>query len=78
MSVWMLVPESMLHTSWIVASSEEDATSSFPLADDVTGGRCAQNAILSNQKLLDAIGSTNLGYLLDDFRVVVAAISTDD
>ena len=68
----------MLHTSRIVASRKKNASCSLPLANDVTSGWCAQNTVLSNQKLLDAIGSANLGYLLDDLGVVVAAISTDD
>ena len=67
----------MLRTSRIVASRKKNASCSFPLTNDVAGGWCAQNTVLPNEKLLDAIGSANLGYLLDDLRVVVAAISSD-
>ena len=44
----------------------------------MTCRRCAQDTILSDEELLDSICSTNLGYELHYFRVVVSSISTDD
>ena len=61
-----------------MAGSEQNATGSFPLADNMTGGGCAQNAILSNKKLLNPIGAADLRDSLHNLRVPVASISTDD
>lgn len=44
----------------------------------MTSGRCAHDTILTDQELLDAIGSTNLGNGLGDLWVPVPAITTDN
>jgi hypothetical protein len=61
-----------------VAGSEEDTASRLPYPDDVTGSRCAHDAILADQELLDAIGSADLGNGLSDLWIPVAAVTTDD
>ena len=44
----------------------------------MTCRRCTQDAILSDEELLDSICSTDFGYQLHYLRVVVSSISTDD
>ena len=61
-----------------MAGSEEDTAGRFPYPDEVTGSRCAHDAILADQELLDAIGSTDLGNGLGDLGVPVTTVSTDD
>lgn len=61
-----------------MTGGEEDASSSLPLANDMTGSRSGKNAVLADQELLDTIGSTDLGNQLNDFGVVEATIAADD
>jgi hypothetical protein len=61
-----------------VTGGQQDTTSGLPLPDDMTGSRSTQNAVLANEHLLDSIGSTNLCNLLDNFGVVVTAVTTND
>jgi hypothetical protein len=61
-----------------VAGSQQDATSGLAYADDVAGSRCAEDAILADQQLLDTIGSTDLGDQLRDLWVPVATVTSDD
>lgn len=61
-----------------MTGSQENTTGGFPPADEVTRSWGTEDAILANNELLHAIGSTNLGDLLDDVGVVVATIATDD
>jgi hypothetical protein len=68
----------MLHTSGVVAGSQQDASCSLPLPDDMTRGRCAEDTVLSDQELLDAICWGDLCNLLDNLWVVVSSITTDD
>ena len=65
-------------TSWIVTGGQEDTTSSFSDADNVTGSGSAENAILTDDQLLDAICSTNLCNQLADLRVPKSSITTND
>lgn len=65
-------------TTGIVTGRQEDATSSLALADEVTGGRCGQDAILADQELLHAICRTDLGNQLDNFGVPIPPIAADD
>lgn len=44
----------------------------------MAGSGGGQNAILSDQELLDTIGSTNLGNQLDNLWVVVATVAAND
>jgi len=44
----------------------------------VTGCRCAHDTVLTDQELLNAIGSTNLGNGLGDLWVPVTAIAAND
>ena len=60
-----------------MAGCQEDATSGFPYPDNVTSGRRAHDAILTDQELLDAIGSTDLGNGLGDLRVPVPSITAN-
>lgn len=65
-------------TTRVVASCQQDTTSCLLYPDDMAGGRCAENAILADYELLDAVCSTNLSNQLCDFWVPVAAITTND
>ena len=75
--VWGTVIEEPL-TSRVVAGRQEDTTSRLPDPDDVAGSGSAENAILSDQKLLDSICGTDLGNKLGDFGVPVTTVTTDD
>lgn len=44
----------------------------------MAGSGCGQDAILADQKLLDTVGSTNLGDQLNDFGVPETTITTND
>jgi hypothetical protein len=61
-----------------VTGGEQDTTGGLPDPDDMTGSWCAEDTILADQELLDAVGSTDLCNLLCDLRVPVATITTDD
>lgn len=65
-------------TTGVVASGQQDATGGLADADQVAGGGGAENAVLADKQLLNPVGGTDLGNLLDNFGVVVAAIATDD
>ena len=65
-------------TSWIMAGGEEDAASGLAFSNNVTCGRCAQYAILPDQKFLYTVCCTNLCNQLHDLRIVEAAISSND
>lgn len=65
-------------TSSIVRSSQKNTTGSFTLANDMTGSRCAQDAILADQQLLDTICSTDLGNQLHNLWIPVSSITTND
>ena len=65
-------------TTGVVAGSEEDTTRRLAYPDDVTGGGRAHDAVLADEKLLDAIGSAHLGDSLGDLGVPVTAITTND
>lgn len=67
-----------LLTTSIVTGSQKDTTGSFAFANNVTGGRCTQDPILTDQELLDAICSSNLGNQLHNFWVPVSSITTND
>lgn len=57
---------------------QQNTTGSLSHTDQVAGGGGTENAILADQELLDAVGSTDLGNLLDNLGVVIATITTDD
>jgi hypothetical protein len=61
-----------------VAGRQQDATGSFPYPNDVAGCGCAEDAILTDQQLLDTVGGTDLGDQLSDLWVPVAAITSND
>jgi hypothetical protein len=44
----------------------------------MAGRRCAQNAILPDEQLLDTVSCTDLYNQLDNFGVIISAITTDD
>lgn len=67
-----------LLTSGVVTGSQQDSSGSPPLADDVAGGGCTEDSVLSDQKLLDAVCGSDFGDYLDDLGVVVTAVTTDD
>lgn len=61
-----------------MAGSQEDTASGFPLADQMTGSRCAQDAILTDDELLHTVRSTDLRNDLCDFWIPVPSITTND
>lgn len=61
-----------------MTGGEEDTTSSFAYSDKVTGSWSAHDTILADEKLLNAIGGTNLSDQLCNLWVVVPSITTDD
>src|SRR5215469_6996898 len=61
-----------------MTSSQQDTTSSCSFADKMTGSGGAQNSVLSYQQLLHPIRCADLCNRLNGFRVVVAAITTND
>lgn len=61
-----------------MTGSQQDTTSSLAHANQVTSRRSAENAILADQQLLDAVGRADLGNLGDHLAVVVATITTND
>lgn len=65
-------------TTRVVTGSQENTTSSLPLADDMAGSRCGQDAVLADEQLLDAVRGTNLGDQLNDLGVVETTITTND
>ena len=70
--------DSPIRTSGVVASREKDAPGSFSQADDVTGSGRGEDTVLADEKLLDAIGGTNLGNQLDDLGIPEATITSND
>lgn len=65
-------------TTGVVTGGQQDTTSRFSLPYEMTGSRSAQNTVLANKHFLNAIGSTNLGNLLDSLGIVITAVATDD
>lgn len=61
-----------------MAGSQEDTSGSLAKANDMTGSRSGENAVLADDELLDAVGGTNLGNQLDNLGVPVSAIATND
>lgn len=61
-----------------MARSEQNATRRLSLPDNMAGSRSAQNAILANQQLLDAICSSDARNQLDNLGVVEPSITTDN
>lgn len=61
-----------------MAGGEQNTTSGLPDPDDMTGSRRTEDTILTDQQLLDAVGRTDLGNLLCDFRVPVTPVTADD
>jgi len=65
-------------TTRVVGSSQKDTSGGLLDTDDVRGSRGAENAILSNDELLDTVCSTDLCNQLRNLGVVVTSITTDD
>jgi hypothetical protein len=61
-----------------VAGSQEDTSGSLAKTNDMRSGRRGQDTILSDEQLLNAVGSANLGNQLNDLGVVVTAIASND
>ena len=61
-----------------MTGSQEDTTSGFALSNKMASCRCAHNAILTDQKLLDSICSSNLSDQLNDLWVPESSISAND
>lgn len=65
-------------TTGVVGGGQQDSSGGSPLADDVTGSRCAENSVLADENLLDAVCASDFGDDLDDLGVVVTAVTTND
>lgn len=65
-------------TTRVVGGGQEDTAGCLLDANDVRGGRGGEDAILSDDQLLDTVCSTNLCNQLGDLGVPVAAITTND
>lgn len=61
-----------------MAGSEQNASSSLSLSNDMTRGRCTQDAILSNQKFLHTIRSPDSRNQLYGLRVIKSPIPSDN
>lgn len=61
-----------------MAGGEEDTTISLVLADDVGSSRSGEDTVLSDNELLDAVGSTNLENDLDGLGGEISSVTTDD
>jgi hypothetical protein len=61
-----------------MASGQQDTAGGLHLADHMARSRCAQNAILSDNKFFDPIGCPDLCDQLYHFWIVEPAIATDD
>ena len=64
-------------TTRIVTGSKKDTSGRLSFSNDMARGRCTQNAILSNQKLLHAIGSPDPRNQLYDFGIIKPAITSN-
>jgi len=61
-----------------VAGSKQNSSSGFPLPNNVARSWRGKNAILADEKLLHAIGSSYLGNQLDHLGVPEAAVTAND
>ena len=61
-----------------MTSSQKDASCGTSFPNDMARCGCGEDAILSDQELLDAVSCTNLGYQLHDLWIVVSSISAND
>lgn len=61
-----------------MAGSQEDTSGSLAKTDDMAGSGSREDTVLADDELLDAVCSTNLGNELDNLRVPVATVATDD
>ena len=61
-----------------MAGSQKDTAGRLAYTDEMAGSRRAHDAILTDQELLDAIRSTNLGDDLGNLWVPEATITADD
>ena len=64
-------------TSGIVAGSKKDSAGSVAFPNDMTCSRCAEDAVLSDQKFLHTVCRADLRNELRNFWVVKAAISSN-
>lgn len=65
-------------TTRVVAGGEQDTAGSVADTNDIAGSGSAENAILADNELLDAVRSSDLSDQLNDLRVPVSAITTND
>jgi hypothetical protein len=65
-------------TAGVMASSQQNAACSLPLADDMACRWRAENAIVADDELLDSIGRSDLSDQLGYFWIPVATISSND
>jgi hypothetical protein len=65
-------------TTRVVRGGQQDTTSGLADADDVRGSGGAENAILANDELLDAVCGTDLCNGLGDLGVPVTTVTTNN
>ena len=61
-----------------MTGSEENTTGGLSDANDMAGSWSGQDAILTDEKLLDTICRANFSNQLDNFGIPVSAVTTDD
>ena len=66
------------HTAGVVAGGQEYAARGLALADEVAGSRRRQNAVPSDEELLDSVRDADLGDQLNGLRVPVSSVAADD
>jgi hypothetical protein len=61
-----------------VTCGQKDTTGCLAFSDDMTGSRSTQDTVLTDQKLLHTVCSSDLCDQLHHFRVPVSSITTND
>ena len=61
-----------------MTGSEEDTTGSLPYPDHMAGSWCAEDAVLTDQQLLDAVSCADFRNQLCDLGIPETAIATND
>ena len=69
--------QQLLNTSRVVTGSQQDTTSCLHLPNDMTRGRCAENAILPDNEFLDSVSNPDPCDQLHHFWIVITPVSTN-
>lgn len=61
-----------------MAGGEQDTTGCLAYPDDIAGSWSAEDAVLADYELFDAVSCANLGNQLCNLGVPVTSVTTDD